>query len=111
MTDQNRQLREIPEDFYKKVEDAAREGAREGARSGSKGRGFNVGGLLHLIIMLIPIVLLVFLFIRFQSFTGNIKEIFDRETPVEQHDLTLENRGILGFTAADFQEAILGESS
>ena len=32
-------------------------------------------------------------------------------TPVENHDLTLENNGIFGFTAADFQEPILGEAT
>lgn len=31
--------------------------------------------------------------------------------PVEDHDLTLENDGIFGFTVADFQTAVLGESS
>lgn len=28
--------------------------------------------------------------------------------PVEDHDLTLENNGIMGFTAADFEEVIVG---
>ena len=31
--------------------------------------------------------------------------------PVEDHDLTLDNDGIFGFTVADFEEAILGEST
>ena len=31
-------------------------------------------------------------------------------TPVEDHDVTLDNNGILGFTAADFEEAVLGKS-
>lgn len=31
--------------------------------------------------------------------------------PVENHDLTLENNGIFGFTVADFEEAILGEAT
>ena len=30
--------------------------------------------------------------------------------PVEDRDLTLENHGVLGYTAADFQDAILGDS-
>ncbi|MBE6118403.1 MAG: DUF4230 domain-containing protein [Erysipelotrichaceae bacterium] len=30
--------------------------------------------------------------------------------PVEDHDVTLDNNGILGFTAADFEEAVLGKS-
>ena len=31
--------------------------------------------------------------------------------PVEDHDLTLENNGILGFSAADFEEPVLGAAS
>lgn len=31
--------------------------------------------------------------------------------PVEDHDLTMENNGIFGFTVADFQEPILGEAT
>ena len=31
--------------------------------------------------------------------------------PVEDHELTLENNGIFGFTVADFEEPILGEST
>ena len=30
---------------------------------------------------------------------------------MENHDVTLDNNGILGYTAADFEEAILGDSS
>lgn len=31
--------------------------------------------------------------------------------PIENHDLTLDNNGIFGFTVADFKEPILGEST
>lgn len=110
MAEQNGNVRENTEEFYRKVEEAAREGAKDGARSGSRSRGAGLAGFLHLILMLLPVALMVLLFIRFQSFTGNIKEFIEREQPVEDHDLTLENKGVLGFTAADFQEAILGES-
>ena len=47
---------------------------------------------------------------RFNNFTGNLKDIVSRDVPVEERDLTLENHGILGYTAADFQEAIIGDS-
>ena len=29
-------------------------------------------------------------------------------TPLEDHDVTLENNGIFGFKAADFEDAVLG---
>ena len=35
----------------------------------------------------------------------------ERIAPVEDHDLTLENDGIFGFTVADFEEPILGEAT
>ena len=47
---------------------------------------------------------------RFQSFTGDLKDIVSRDAPVEDRDLTLENHGVFGYTAADFQDTILGDS-
>ena len=40
----------------------------------------------------------------------NLDEIFHVEASAKSHDLVLEDHGILGYTAADFQEAILGET-
>ncbi len=37
------------------------------------------------------------------------KALFSREAAVEEHDMTISNNGVLGYTAADFAEAILGE--
>ncbi len=104
-----RQMKEMPEDFYARVEEAAREGAKQGARSGGGGGSFLLN-LLRVLIMLIPAFIVVILFLRIQSFTGEVKDIFKKDAAVEERDLTLENHGILGYTAADFQEAILGDS-
>ena len=104
-----RKMKEIPEDFYARVEEAAREGAKQGARSGGGGGSFLLN-LLRVLIMLIPAFIVVILFLRIQSFTGEVKDIFKKDAAVEERDLTLENHGILGYTAADFQEAILGDS-
>ena len=82
-------------EFLAKVEEAAREGAKQGSKGAR-------GGIS-------PFELLKTLF-RFRNFTGDLKEIVSREVPVEERDLTLENHGIFGYTAADFQEAILGDS-
>ena len=109
LTESNISTRE----FLEKVEEAA----REGAKKGSKGAR---GGMspLELLKTLILIALIIgvgwtayrFTAYRFNNFTGNLKDIVSRDVPVEERDLTLENHGILGYTAADFQEAILGDS-
>lgn len=39
------------------------------------------------------------------------KNVNDPVAPVEGHDLTLENKGIFGFTVVDFQKPILGEAT
>lgn len=45
----------------------------------------------------------------------NLKDSVDRNfavlAPVDSHDLTLENNGIFGYTAADFADVIIGEST
>ena len=41
----------------------------------------------------------------------NSREASKKVEPVENHDLTIENEGIFGFTVADFEDAILGEAT
>lgn len=86
------------EELVKRIETAARKGARSGSR-----RSGMFSGLLNLVIMM------AVAFVIFNNFS--IKNPFERETPVENHDLTLRNYGILGYTAADFAEAILGKEA
>ena len=94
-------------EFLAKVEEAAREGAKQG----SKGRrGISPLEMLKTLILIALIAGVGFMVYRFNNFTGNIKDLVQRDVPVEERDLTLENHGILGYTAADFQEAILGDS-
>ena len=51
------------------------------------------------------ILVIVFFGVKlYKSFEMNTKVI----APVEEHDLTINNNGILGFTAVDFEEAVLG---
>lgn len=95
-------------EFLAKVEDAAREGAKQGSKGAR--RGFSPFEALRTLILIAVIIGVAWIAYRFQSFTGDLKEIVSRDVPVEDRDLTLENNGILGYTAADFQNAILGDS-
>jgi len=95
-------------EFLEKVEEAAREGAKKGSK-GARG-GMSPLELLKTLILIALIIGVGWTAYRFNSFTGNLKDIVSRDVPVEERDLTLENHGILGYTAADFQEAILGDS-
>ena len=95
-------------EFLEKVEEAAREGAKQGSK-GARG-GISPFELLKTLILIALIAGVGWMVFRFRNFTGDLKDIVSREVPVEERDLTLENHGILGYTAADFQEAILGDS-
>lgn len=61
-------------------------------------------------ILIAVLASVAFMVFKFQGVTGSLKGLVARNTPVEDHDLTLENNGFLGYTVADFQEAILGDS-
>lgn len=96
-------------EFLEKVEEAARNGAMQGSK-GRGGRRFSLYDILKTGILLVMIGAFVMMFLKIQSFTGSLKSLVQRDAPVEDRDLTLENHGILGYTAADFQDAILGDS-
>ena len=96
----------INDDLIRRVEDAARSGAMDGAKH-ARARG-NLPGLILLLIILLGVGYVGYQAINMKnSFEG----LLNRESPAEAHDLVLEDNGILGYTAADFQEAILGDST
>lgn len=89
------------EEFLKKVEDAA-------------ARGANKTRFSKILLSLLPALVLIGLFAYFvlpqiKSFNLGLEGVFRLEDPAEKHDLVLENNGIFGYTAADFEEAILGD--
>ncbi len=84
--------------FLKQVEKAARKGAASGSRR---------SGIFSSVLTVV-LVIAVFLAARRLFDPG---DLLKREAPVEGHDLTLENQGLFGYTAADFAEAVLGDSS
>ena len=90
------------EEFLKKVEKAASKGA-------SKGGVKNL--LLSILPTLIVIGLLGYLIVpKIDALHNGLKSFFKFDEPLSDHDHTIENHGIFGYTAADFEEAILGDS-
>ena len=89
------------EEFLKKVEDAARKGAR------SKGV---IGPILSILPSLIIIALIILIGSKLNVFSSGVNDFVQFDNHAEDNDLVLEDRGIFGYTAANFQEAILGDS-
>lgn len=90
------------EELLEQVEKAAAKGA-------SKGRVLS--GILSSIPTLVIIAIIAFLVVpKIFALNDGLKGFFKVDEPVEGHDVTLENYGILGYKAADFEEAILGDS-
>lgn len=95
----------MEEELLRKIENAAREGAKEGAKhSGGSGR--------YTMLIILAIVLTAAGYVAYQGIKmkQNLTDLFHVEASVGSHDLVLENHGIFGYTAVDFQEAILGET-
>ena len=93
-------------ELLEKVEKAAMEGAKKGSGSGAAKELIKALVLKVAIPALIIIAVLMFIIPKV-SLTGSIKGIFEVDKPVEDRDLTIENHGFLGYTAADFAEAVL----
>ena len=99
--------------FLEKVQAAAMEGAKKGS-----GAGFAKGlGLKFFFKFVLPILIVVgimmFIIPKISlapSFSG-IKTLFEKDEDVEGKDLTISNKGILGYTAADFAEAALSDKT
>ena len=96
-------------EFLEKVEKAAEEGARKGYRA-SLGTEFIKVIFTKIVIPALVIMAVMMFILPKASFTG-FKNIFNVEKPVEDHDYTIENHGILGYTAADFSEPILSDKT
>lgn len=99
--------------FIKQIQEAARKGAKEGSR------GSIVIRVLSLGLMIAVCAIIVFalyhytrsLSHRWDDFLQTAKEQLDFGKPREEYDMVVDDDGVLGFTAADFAEAMLGDSS
>ena len=96
-------MSEIEEkDYQQEIKKAEKRGKRKGWLG--RIRSFFVGVLCGILILT-----MVTSYIKGINFLNALKSFFSRETAVENHDLTLENHGIFGYTVADFADAVLGK--
>lgn len=102
MTDtelQEKQIKYLIEDSVD--ESVERAFKKYGRRFG--GNGFSLSNLVFVLMLLVALGFAVNWYQKTQA--GN------QIAPIEEHDLTLENDGVFGFTAADFQEAVVGKGA
>ena len=90
------------DEFLKKVEKAARKGAKQ-------------GGVWGFVSQILPPILIIIMFLvlvlpKFNAFNQGMQSLFHFDNGAEGNDLVLDNNGIFGYTAANFEEAILGDS-
>ncbi len=97
--------------LLKDVEAAARAGARKGRRSSRLRLPW-----VRIVLVLLVIAALAGVFFGIKAAIQSGVEhrgegIFDVEEDVEGKDITLDNHGFLGYTAADFADVILGDTT
>ena len=94
------------EELLERIEKAAKDGARKGSKS---------GGIISKLISLAVVLLIVcggvyYIRYSFQKGWSDFKEQFTFESEANSHDMVLEDEGFLGYTAADFADAVLGDT-
>lgn len=106
----------IDKTYLEEIKEAAREGAKEGVKESKLRRGNSVGaGILGTLLGKVLFAAIVIAAVIFAISVINpfprLKEQLQFENGASEHDLVLENQGLLGYTAADFAEAVLGDQS
>jgi hypothetical protein len=97
-----RSTQEHEEAFLKRVEQAAARGAKKGGKSGA---------WLQILPSLIVIGLIAGLILpKINAMHQGFQSLTTFSEEAQSHDLVLEDNSIFGYTAADFEEAILGDS-
>ena len=98
-----RSTREHEDEFLKRVEQAAARGAKKGGKSGA---------WLQILPSLIVIGLIAGLILpKINEMHQGFQSLTTFSEEAQSHDLVLEDNSIFGYTAADFQNAVLGAAS
>ena len=89
-------------EFLQKVEKAAGKGTAKATFANS---------FISSLPAIITIAVLAFLIVpKINALNDAFHSVFRIDGPVDGHDMTIDNNGIFGYTAADFEDAILGDS-
>lgn len=86
------------EEFLKKIEKIV--------KKNSRGSGF--GRVLTVLFFAAVSVILGIVLLKINSVSDGFEQLTTFAEPAERHDLVLDNKGLAGYTAADFADAILG---
>ena len=99
--------------FLEKVQQAAMEGAKKGSGAGfAKGLGWRFFFKFVVpILLIVGVMMFIIPKISLMPDFSGIKTLFEKEEDVEGKDLTISNSGFLGYTAADFAEAVLKDKT
>ena len=92
-----------------RVEKAAEKGAWEGS-GGKRLHYMNIAIIVLLVLLLLGILLLKqWADKKLNNMQQNIQAQFDVEQPAETHDLVMEDNSVLGYSASDFADVVLGD--
>lgn len=108
-------MSDMDKNYLEEIKAAAKEGAKEGIKEAKLHRGGIGSGIASMfavkLILILVIVAVIITAIYMLNPFPNVKEQLEQETSAIEHDLILEDQGILGYTAADFAEAVLGDET
>ncbi len=98
----------VNDEMIEKIEEAAERGAERGAkRAGRKGSIISAG--ISIVLILAVLVVGYYIYNTIVE-TFSLDNLLAIEDELKNHDLTIEDNGIFGYTAADFADAILGKN-
>ena len=104
-------MENLKKEELEQIREAARSGAREGAKDISIPK--TAGWPFYIMIILVLAVLAAVGYSawnNYRSFAG-IQSQLKKESEANSHDMVLEDHGIIGYKAADFADAMLGDRS
>jgi len=81
-----------------------------------KGFSFkNIKDIFSIVVLIVVIVVGIAIYSKINTSFSSLKEglgtLVSFDSGIEEHDLAIKDNGIFGYTAADFEEAILGKAS
>ena len=92
-------------ELLERIEAAARRGAEKGAK-----KNISLWSIIRGLLLLVILAGVGYAAYQVKQVQTGVGQLFEIESAAEEHDLVLEDNGLLGYTVADFQDAILGDT-